>query len=113
MRKFLFLAIVAGLVCGISFVGCTKKAASSQEAIESSKTMQDVKQQASYLMGQANAFYNSKNFQEAVNIAQYVLSYLDKNSQEAQSLLDKAKEQIKALGAQKIDALKGKLGVGK
>ena len=112
MRKVGFLILVFCLGSSLVLVGCgAKKAASSNEAIELSKTMQTVEQKANYLLGQAKTFYNSKDFQQAVNVAQYVLSYVDKNSTEAQSLLEKAKAQLTALAQQKAAELKSKFGV--
>jgi len=97
MTRLLTIILVGCLVLGLGISGCAqKKAASSTEAIEISKSMETVEQKANYLIGQAKAFYNSRNFQEAVDIAQYVLRAVDKDSQEAKSLLEKAKEALVA-----------------
>lgn len=112
MRSAAFLVLVLCLFGSLVLAGCgAKKAASGNEAIEVSKTLQTVQQKTDYLIGQAKAFYNSKDFQQAVNIAQYILSYVDKNSTEAQSLLEKAKAQLAALAQQKAQELTNKLGV--
>ena len=115
MRKLAILALAFCLSCGLVLLGCTaNKTASSNEAIEVSKTMQTVQQKVDYLVGQAKAFYGSKQFQEAVNISQYVLAYLDKNSLEAKNLLEKAKSELAALAQQKAQELKSKIpGLGK
>ncbi len=42
-------------------------------------------------------------------MAQYVLTYVDKNSQDAQSLIEKAKNQLAALAQKKADELKSKM----
>ena len=112
MKKYLVLIIALGLSLGLIITGCSaKKAASSNEAIELSKTMQTVEQKAHYLIGQAKAFYGSKDFKQAVDIAQYILAYVDKDSTDAKSLLEKAKAQLTALAQQKAAELKSKLGV--
>jgi len=41
-------------------------------------------------------------------VAQYVLNYLDRNSQEAKNLLEKAKSELAALAQKKLDELKTK-----
>ena len=111
MRKAALLIFVFYLFSNLVLVGCgTKKAASSNEAIQLSKTMQTVEQKVNYLIGQAKAFYSSKNFQQTVDIAQYVLAYLDKKSTEAKNLLEKAKAELTALAQQKAQELKSKLG---
>ncbi len=110
MRKIIACFAVLVLCASIGLAGCgEKKAASSQEAINASKAMQTVKEKADYLIGQANAFYNSKEFQQAIDVAQYVLTYVDKNSQDAQSLIEKAKNQLAALAQKKADELKSKM----
>lgn len=73
-----------------------KVAESSKEAIEIAKSLATVKEKSSYLIAQANTLYNSKKFQDTVDIAQYILNYLDKDSQEAMSLLEKAKKALVA-----------------
>jgi len=79
----------------LALIGCAqKKAESSQSAIETAKSMDSVEQKVDYLIGQAKAFYNSNEFQQSVDIAQYILRYLDKDSQEAESLLEKAKQAL-------------------
>lgn len=95
MRKSVLILLVVGLVAGLALYGCgAKKAESSKAAITETKTMQTTQEKVDYLIGQAKAFYNSKEFQNAVDVAQYVLVYLDKDSAEAKSLLDKAKDAL-------------------
>ena len=109
MRRSLVFGLIVCLALGLALIGCgTKKAASSQQAIEVSKTLQTAQAKVDYLLQQAQAFYNSKNFQESVNVAQYVLNYLDRNSQEAKNLLEKAKSELAALAQKKLDELKTK-----
>ena len=96
--KNLLIFVIAGVVLfTLAFVGCSKpKASSSNEAINTSKSMETSEQKVSYLIGQAKSFYNSKDFQQAVDTAQHILTYLDKESQEAKDLLTKAKEALVA-----------------
>lgn len=97
MRKVLFAGIVVCLCCVLFLnAGCAKKAGSSSEAIQSSQSLKTVQEKANYLMNQAQSFYNSKEFQQTVETAQYVLSNLDKNSQQAKDLIEKAKVQLQA-----------------
>jgi hypothetical protein len=94
MRKimFVFLFFAAAVTCMV--MGCAKKAASSAEAIKRSEAMQTTDQKADYLIGQAKAFLGSKDYSEAMRTAQYVLSVLDKNSKEAQAIMEKAKNEL-------------------
>ena len=70
--------------------------------------METTEQKADYLLKQANAFYNSKEFQEAVNTAQYILRYLDKDSQQAKDLLQKAKEALASAAKGAVEDVKQK-----
>jgi outer membrane PBP1 activator LpoA protein len=115
MRKDLSIIVVFCLVLGLGLVGCAQqKAASSGEAIEASKSMETVEQKVDYLVGQAKVFYNSKDFQQAVDVAQYILRSLDKDSQEAKNLLEKAKEALVAKAQEAVgtatEDVKKKLG---
>lgn len=110
MKKALWFVIGVCLVFSIAVIGCEKKAASSQEAIETSKSLKTVDEQVKYLVGQANAFINSKQFDQAITTAQHVLSNLDQNSAEAKSLLDKATEEMKKVAQGAVDDVKKKLG---
>lgn len=95
MKKLLVLFCVSLLVFGLALSACgQKKAASSSEAIETAKAMDSVEKQADYLVKQAELFYKSKEYKDAVASAQYVLNNVDKESQKAQDLLDKAKEEM-------------------
>ena len=100
---------------GLAVSGCgAKKEASSGAAIDYAKTLETTQQQVDYLVGQAKAFYNSKEFQGAVDIAQYILAYLDADNAQAEDLLNKAKEQLQAAAQGVMDeAQKGISGFGK
>jgi hypothetical protein len=95
MRTLIIITLC--LFIGFAAVGCgEKKAESSQAAINQAQSMQSVDEKVSYLMGQAQAFYNSDDFQNAIEVAQYVLNKLDKNNPQAKDLLTQAKEALKA-----------------
>lgn len=104
MKRSFFLIGLVMLALGLFFCGCTRRAESSQEAIETAQAMETVEEQVDYLVNQAKAFYNSEEFQQAVNIAQHILRHLDRDSQEARSLLDEARE---ALATQAKEAISG------
>lgn len=110
MRKTLLLGAVICLSCGMFLsAGCTKKSASPNEAIQSSQTLKTVQEKAGYLIKQAEAFYNSKEFQKAVDTAQYVLSNLDSNYQPAKDLIEKAKAQLQAVAQKAVGDVSNKL----
>ncbi|MFB3919621.1 MAG: hypothetical protein ACE14U_06085 [Candidatus Velamenicoccus archaeovorus] len=84
------LIFAVGMICVTS--GCAKRVVSSAQAIKKSETMSTTDQKAVYLVGQAKAFLNSKNYREAIRTSQYVLAGVDRNSKEARAILEKAKQ---------------------
>jgi hypothetical protein len=107
MKKTLILA----LALTVSFtVGTSawaqQKMLTVDESIQMVKTMQTAKQKADYLINQAKAFYSSKQFQQAVDLAKYVLSNIDKNSAGAKNILKDAEKQLAALAQQKVGDVK-------
>jgi len=73
----------------------TKKIAeSSKEAMATASSLANVQEKKDYLMKQAKTLYDSKKFQDVVDIAQYILKSLDTESSEAKSLLEKAKQAL-------------------
>jgi uncharacterized lipoprotein YehR (DUF1307 family) len=97
MKKGIIMALVVAVCLSVALIGCgAQKEASSQAAIQKSQSMATIQQKTDYLVGQARAFINSKNFEQAVNVAQYTLSNVNSNSQEARALLEKAKSEIVA-----------------
>jgi hypothetical protein len=114
MRKIVLSFFVCCLVGVGIFTGCSgNKATSSREAINLSKAMETVGEKTNYLVSQAKSFYNSKDFQGAIDIAQHILQYVDKDSLDAKNLLEKAKEQLKAKAEQALGDVKGAMGLGK
>lgn len=110
MKRTAAIFIVVSLIGGLTVFGCAKRAANSQEAISNAKSMKTVEEQVNYLVGQANGFVNSKNFDEAINTAKYVLANLDSNSQAAQNIVTKATEEMKKAAMGAVDDMKKKLG---
>ena len=107
MRRGILFLLVAG-VCFSMVAGCgPQKEGSPQAAIDTAKAMETVKEKTDYLIAQAKAFYNSKDFQGAIDIAQYILRYLDKDSQVAQDLIEKAKNALMEQAQSAVDSLKG------
>ena len=102
--KFLVVVIMVSF-CAL---GCAQKpeTSSAKDAIQKSQNLQSVEAQAEYLIKDANAFVNSEQFDEAIQTAKHVLAELDKDSAEAQSIIQKAQAELKALAEQKAGELK-------
>ena len=108
-RNLMFMASIlmfAALISG----GCAeKKAENSQQAIEQSKTMKNTDEQIRYLADQAQAFLNSKEYSEAMNAAQYILTNLDAKSEKAKDVLAKAMDDMKKVTAENVEDMKNKM----
>ncbi len=115
MKRLAVFIMVFCLAAGFMLVGCgTQKAATTQDAINETKTMPTVQEKTDYLVKQARSFYNSKEFQGAVEIAQYILRYLDKDSPAAKNLLQEAQDAIAGQLKQKMEEAKKSFpGLGK
>ena len=112
MKRFLAVITSLVLLSSIAFVGCgSKKEASSKDAITKAQAMATVKERVDYLVSQAQVFYNSKDFQSAIDVGQYILSYLDKESQTAKNLIMKAKEALAAEAQKAVDKVKNSIKV--
>jgi outer membrane PBP1 activator LpoA protein len=111
MNRVMNVSIAALFIIG-TLVGCSQKPAAenASQAIEQSKTQGTVQQQADYLVGQAKAFLNEKNYDQAMATANHVLSNLDQNSQAAKDILVKAKEDMQKTAQVAVDDMKNKLG---
>lgn len=93
MKRFLVILAVFCFVTNFAIVGCApKKAETSLEAINTSKTMQTAEKKTNYLLSQAQAFLDSGKLRDAINTSQYVIRDLDKNSSEAQRILRKSQD---------------------
>ncbi|MDP8298506.1 MAG: hypothetical protein P9L88_01175 [Candidatus Tantalella remota] len=107
MKRTTAIILTMCIMAAFVTAGCgAQKAGSSTAAIDYSKTLATVQEKTTYLVGQAKSFYNSKDFQGSVDIAQYVLRYLDKDSAAAKSLLQKAQEGLTAQLKQKAEEVK-------
>ena len=107
MKHLSYLLIIGCIILSFATAGCgAQKAESPRAAIDAAKTMQTAQEKTDYLITQAKAFYNSKDFQGAVDIAQHILRYLDKDSQAAKDLLMKAKDQLTAQAQGMLDQAK-------
>lgn len=110
MRKQISFLCILVLILSVGLGGCgPKKAASSREAISASNAMKTVEEKTNYLIGQAKAFYNSNDFQGAIDIAQHILAYVDKDSKQAKDLLVKAKDALEAKARAAAKELKNKI----
>ncbi len=107
-KTHLYFAVLC-LSAAFVAVGCAQKpeSADSKQAISNAQKLQDVKAQADYLIKEANAFLNSQQFDQAVNTAKYVLANLDKESQQAKSIIEQAQVKLKAMAQQKVDEAAG------
>lgn len=109
MRRVL-IGILSVLLCAGFISACAKKAASGSEAISNTQTMQTTQQKMDYLISQGNAFLNSRQYEDAVQVARHVLADLDKNSAQAQSLIDKAMAQMKETAGKAMSDTQKKMG---
>ena len=111
MNKNFIVAMVVFLCLGIAFIGCgVKKQASTQDVIAKSQTMSSLKEKADYMVGQAKAFYNSKQYNDAIAIAQYVVTNVDSSSKAARDLIEKAKAELSAQAKSAADKMKKQFG---
>lgn len=109
MKKTLLLGILSCfslcLVLGVVYAGPT----SVSEAIQKSQTFKDVKERVNYLIAKAQALYNSKQYQDAIDVATYILNKIDPNSEKAKSLIEKAKAQLQATAQKALGNVSNKL----
>ena len=111
MNRGVYFIVIIAFVFSALFAGCAQeKADSSSSAIEATQSMQSVQEKVDYLIKQAQAFYNSKDFQQTIDIAQYILQNLDSDSLEAKNLLTKAKEALTSAAKSALDDAKKSLG---
>ena len=107
MKNFFSLLTICVICTAFMFSGCGgQKADTSQEAISIAKAMETTKGKTDYLISQANAFIKADDFRGAIDIANFILRYLDSNSGEAKFLLDRAKSDLVAQYKKTGDAVK-------
>ena len=109
-RVLLGMTVVGLIATSAMLTGCAQKAASSSDAIQHAKALKTPQEQANYLVSQAKAFLSSKEYQEAIKIAQHVLSNIDSNSQAAQDILERAKTQLASAAQGAVKDLKKQFG---
>lgn len=108
MKNVWGFSLAAGLVCVLLITGCQKKQAqSSTEAIEHAKTLSTVEEKIDYLESQADLFYKSQQYKDAIDVSQHILKDLDAKSAEAKSTLDKAKSKLTEQVGGLDDKMKG------
>lgn len=111
MKNLLSLAI--GLIfTSLTIVGCSQppKAVSADQAIEQSQTFSTAEEKEKYLVSQANSFVSSKEYDQAIQTAQYVLANIDSTSAEAKSILEKAAAELKEVAQEKAEEVQKTLG---
>ena len=113
MRNVLSGLLIFCLMTSVCLFGCAKKTASSQDAIKTSETMKTVEEKVNYLVGQAKSFFNSQDYQNAIETAQHILSNLDQNSQEAQKIITDARQKIENTAKQAVADVTKKFGIDK
>lgn len=96
------------VLVGLTAAGCEQKptAQNAQEAIDHAKTKQTIDSQVDYLADQARGFINSKEYEDAIQIANYILTNLDQDSKAARDILEKAKAQMQKTAQGAIDDVK-------
>lgn len=100
MKKILFFIVALGLVFNFLPVVCAEDAIdadiveTSMQVIEAAKSLETTQQKIDYLVEKAQGFFDSEMFQEVVDTAQYILTYLDKDSLAAGDLLTKATDAL-------------------
>ncbi|MBN1794800.1 MAG: hypothetical protein JW844_07550 [Candidatus Omnitrophica bacterium] len=113
MKNVLSVVLVLVMSLGMVAAGYGQEevqTASIQEFIDVAATLATTQEKIDYLLEQGQALYNSQEFQQAVNIAQYVLQYLDKDSQAAKDLLEMAQEELSAKAGETAGGLMKSLG---
>lgn len=112
MKRIVWQCALIGMVSCLALVGCgAEKTTSAKEAIEIAKSMETVEEKITYLIQQAETFYDSEQFQQAIDTAQYVLQYLDEDSQAAKNLIEKAKSALAAAAKEAVEDVEKKVEV--
>lgn len=110
MRGAVAMVVVAGMVVGSLVAGCAEQAKSASEAIEHAKTLPTPQAQADYLVGQARSFLSSKNYEQAMQSVQYVLSNIDSKSKAASELMEKIQQLLAGEAQKAVGDAKKQLG---
>jgi len=109
--KYILVIVLAAV---FTFSGCgPAKESTGTKALQKSETINTIDQKVDYLVAQAKAFYNSKEFNDAIAVAQHVITNLDANSQEAKKLLADSKAKLSEMIKTTADDMKKKFqGLG-
>ncbi len=99
-------AFIIMILTGTIVSGCAQKAETPSAAIETSKTYKTIPEQADYINNQANDFLKSQEYNQALELAQYVLVNLDKNSSQAHAIVEKAKTELQKAAGQMVNEAK-------
>ena len=95
MKKLIHHLATAMVCLSLAVTACgQKKVASSDDAIANARAMETTQEKVDYLIKQAEAFYESEQYKDAVESAQYVLRNLEKDSKEAREVLAKAQKEL-------------------
>lgn len=92
--KLLSVLSVAMLALNLVACGSQPKSANSKEAIDHAMSLQSAQEQANYILGEAKAFVNNKQYDEAVKSAQYVANNYQDRAQEAQKIIEEAQAKL-------------------
>jgi hypothetical protein len=79
---------------------------SVSEVINESRSLETVNKQLDYLIQEARDFYNSKEYKEALELAEYILTYLDQHSEQALDLIEKIKNHLSDITASTAEDIK-------
>jgi len=95
MNRFIVVGLIGIISLGF-LMGCAKTAPTAEAAIAHTKTLESEDVQMLYLIGQAESFLKRGQYQDAEDVAQYILTDLEPDSKIAQSIATRA-----AIGLQK------------
>lgn len=100
MVRFRYFILLVILFLSPSIMGCEEnKLPSVTQVIDQSKFEGAQEKQVDYLIQEARKFYDSKEYKEALELAQYTLTYLDQHSQQALDLIQKIKDQLSVVAS--------------
>ena len=94
--KLFMLILAAAMIVGTSSFSEAKKTPqmSTEEIINNAQTLQSSEEKIEYLLIKGDELLETKQYQEAFDVAQYVLTELDPTSEKAISILTSAQEHL-------------------
>ncbi len=105
-----FLAIFV-LVLSMATLGCTHQAQSTssvQDVIAQSNTLATIDTKVEYLLTQAQDFIVHQKYDEAMALANHVLSNVDQNSRAAEAILEKTNSELQKVALTTADDINSK-----